>query len=495
MQSRVTRLLKPYPFEELRAAFSFQPDGYRFMPRFMDGTWDGCIRFLKYDKVPTGLFLAIRETVEKECDVQFEISDATDRVTFRKFEFPEARPYQHAILEAMKKATARGGGIVKAATGAGKTRIAGMYFKCLPGCGLFVVDELTLLEQARLEIEKVVGEKIGVVGRSEFVPERISVATIQTLHRHLNRYEFKTWLRKIHTTIVDEFHVMLNRRQNEVMDSFRPPVVIGLTATLDLEKEWTRIRAYAMAGPVIYEIDRATATKAGYLTSGIVVQLSLGNGTKPSDEGYADEYAKLVVRDRTANEAVADIAAAAVAAGRKVVILVERIHHLKILGRLISERNIDFRLAYGAKSAEHRRESIRDFEEDRVNVIIANRVFGKGVDIRKLDFIIDATGGLSADACIQRFGRGVRLSEGKRALIYVDINHEGLVHTSFDSESGKFLSRETFGEIRAQAFLKNKIRVFRLKYRPDLNIVRMIQKAEELSHEETRPTQEEEAVS
>jgi superfamily II DNA or RNA helicase len=58
-------------------------------------------------------------------------------------------------------------------------------------------------------------------------------------------------------------------------------------------------------------------------------------------------------------------------------------------------------------------------------LILASKVFGKGVDIREVSLIVDATGLPSRDAALQRHGRGVRLSEKRKELLYIDISDVG----------------------------------------------------------------------
>jgi superfamily II DNA or RNA helicase len=55
-------------------------------------------------------------------------------------------------------------------------------------------------------------------------------------------------------------------------------------------------------------------------------------------------------------------------------------------------------------------------------VIIASKVFKKGISINRLDLIIDAAGRKNREDAVQKFGRGVRRHKHKRGLIYLDIS-------------------------------------------------------------------------
>ena len=61
----------------------------------------------------------------------------------------------------------------------------------------------------------------------------------------------------------------------------------------------------------------------------------------------------------------------------------------------------------------------------KISLLIATNVFGKGVNIKTIELIIDGTGAPNRNRAIQRYGRGVRKSEGKTLLRYVDVSDRG----------------------------------------------------------------------
>ena len=192
LTNRFAHFIEPYPYEDMLPYFSFYPPGYRFMPSYRRGQWDGKIRLLKYHKTSTGLFLSLKPTLEEELGVQFDITKQFEKVKFSKDGVYSDRTFQNeCVLKMIGAANKWGGGLVLGATGTGKTFITAMFFSRLQGIGCFVVDELTLLDQARTEMSVTMGEPIGKIGESEFLPQRITVATIQTLNRHKNDPRFK----------------------------------------------------------------------------------------------------------------------------------------------------------------------------------------------------------------------------------------------------------------------------------------------------------------
>src|SRR6185369_281306 len=269
----------PDDYESLSDHFAYRPPNYRFTYSYINGG-DGYKRLLQRSRVAAGLFLDRLKEIEKH----FSVVLTDERTSMRLRPYSDRapgylRPYQQEALEVMTHASTTGGLLLNA-TGTGKTRIAGAYFRRIGGNGVFVCDELALLEQSRRSIEETLEEEVGVVGKSLFAPRRITVATVQTLAKHSRRPEFQRWFRSVDAMIIDEVHVALNRRNIDVVKTVKPLAVFGLTATLELQKDHVRLPAIALCGPVLYEYSLERGVKEGYLASGVVVSLRFADPLK-----------------------------------------------------------------------------------------------------------------------------------------------------------------------------------------------------------------------
>lgn len=429
--------LAPHTRELLSACWSFQPPGYQWMPKYKFGQWDGWIRMMRYGNVPTGLFLATKAEIEKEFQIQFDCEYRCEPVHFSG-DIRSDRPYQVECVKAMQKAAQTGGGLVIAATGSGKTRSVGMLFRTLHGSAVFVVDELTLLEQAREMLESVLEEPVGKIGESEFRPQRITVATVQTLYVYRAKQAFLDWARKLTVMVVDEVHLALNYRQLEVLRRFQTPTVFGLTATLELQKHHVRMQAYALTGPVCFQYSLAKGKDQGYLAGGACVQVCVKQNIGAKNSWNTD-YKKIVVSADDRNELIAGIVREALDAGRSVVVLVQWVSHIRILTRLLAD--IPHRLIHGDVDVRERVMSKKKFNKGDLRLIIASSVFKKGIDLPRIDCIIEASSLKSRNDTIQKFGRGVRNFDGKDALVYFDIGDiDNRFEESADSRRSALLS-------------------------------------------------------
>lgn len=263
-------------FDTLRREWSFSV-GNPFMMKKYPG-WNGRIQLYKHKRLPSGLFWATRKMIEEKYGIRFKVVvKAVDVPIVSGGQFSD-RAYQNNCVDRMLARIRYGGGLILNATGTGKTRIAGIFCSRIKGSVCFIVDQLDLLEQGRKELAAVLGEKVGYVGNSIYDPRRVTVATIQTLHKHhSNDGQFRKWFSLIDIGLVDELHVQMARRNFGVLDAMNPKAVFGLTATLELQKKEVRLKAYAAAGPVCFEYGLEQGMEEYVLAAGVIIRILYPN--------------------------------------------------------------------------------------------------------------------------------------------------------------------------------------------------------------------------
>lgn len=390
--------------------------------------WDGMVCLFKDGRIPAGLFRATRKELEKLATVR--VRKVLPDVTFQ-FQLEATEPegkyrFQYECVQAMFSATPHGGGIVLSATGSGKTKMAADYFRGVTHTCLFVVDTIGLLHQSAKEIAEWLGEPVGVVGEGDYCVERVTVATSQTLHAHMRDAKFRRWYERIGIVIVDELHEQMGMRNFAVLEKIEPIAVFGLTATLQLGRKPVRFKAWSFAGPIIYAFPIAKATKKKVVTKGSVIQLLFpyddNFGFSKGREGYLEEYKMEVLEHWEKLRACRRIAKILLAAGRYVLVLADRIDHVDCLANELPKPN---RCIRGAVKTAVRNKARRDFERGKVRLLIASKVFKKGISIKRVDAMIDAAEGGSKNDALQKFGRSVRLHKDKTHVVYVDIGTDG----------------------------------------------------------------------
>lgn len=335
---------------------------------------------------------------------------------------PNLRSYQIAAVEAMV-ASSNTGGLILCATGSGKTFMASEFFRRLIDKGLMIVDELTLLHQARSAIQKSLNESVGIVGKGLFQPRRITVSTVQSLYRHRNDPAFSKWFKSIQAIIIDEVHLAINRQHIDIVTKIRPLAVYGLTATLELQKPHIRLPVIALTGPVIYTYPLSQGIEEGYLAEGVVLDLKFRDPLRLNLRwSEQTPYRVHVCLNKARNDVVEAMVREGLRRGHRVIVLVEHKVHL----RKLDKRFADIRHATlsGAVLVTDRIRAMKQMDAGNLDLILATRVFSKGVDLETVSLIVDATGLPSRNSVQQRFGRGTR-KHGDKKLIYVNISDTG----------------------------------------------------------------------
>ena len=448
-----------YPYEEFKKVVQYRSPGYFYSPQYRLGYWDGYRSLLRYNKIGTGLFLAVRKELEKSASVTFKITDLRTSPKFNPQNVQSletSREYQIECVNEMLKCNS--GGLILSATGSGKTHVAGLYFKCLLGAACFVVDELTLMDQAKKELESVLKEEIGIVGNSIFNPRRITVATIQTLHKHRRNPKFRQWTRTLDVVLIDEIHLAINRRNINTVRDIQPQVVFGLTATLELHKDHIRMPVYDFSGPPIFTYPLEKGVKEAFLSPGIVASLKCRQDGVDGD--YQEEYDCLITDSQYRNNIIVSLIKEACNQGRSIIVIVERIRHLKTLSSLVAD--IPHRLVFGEKVVEDRIKAKEDFDKKKIRLLIVNKVFKKGISINSVDTIIECSALKSKNDAIQKYGRGIRLCQDKKGLIYIDISDRSRRDVERSSDKYNRFGRATSS--RLNAFKSIQVKVVHLEW-------------------------------
>jgi len=142
---------------------------------------------------------------------------------------------------------------------------------------------------------------------------------------------------------------------------------------------------------------------------------------------HSELYEERIVNNSERNWVIVRLVKRAVKLGKYVIVLVERVKHLDYLSSRLDKERIPHRVVSGTFRGQYvevkdRLAHQRHFEKGKIRVIVANKVFNKGVDIHRVDVVINATGRKSANDAIQIFGRGVRTHDDKKGLIHIDIS-------------------------------------------------------------------------
>lgn len=347
------------------------------------------------------------------------------RLVFDPALFEKARWYQKEALAAIKEHKRL---IVKEPTGSGKTMLAACAINAAGVKTLYIVPTIELLHQTAREFAGIFGrQNIGVIGDGMWAAHpAIVVATVQSLwSRYEDNVFFNTAFDGIGMLILDECHhvnvgnVFENtwfKIANRIPAYWR----IGMSATPGEPNDKNRQLLEAATGLLRHETKTMDLVDQGFLVV-----------PKPKFYTCKHErrYKNWVVAKGTglsANEArnkmIATLALSAALKNKKVLIIVDRVEtHGQVLYEMIGSNRSMF--VYGNIDSASRLKAKREFESGRIPILIGT-IYGEGVNMPKMDVVINAAGGKSSRVAIQRMGRVLRISEGKSEGVLIDFMDE-----------------------------------------------------------------------
>lgn len=381
---------------------------------------------------PTGLiprlskYLKDRDQIVKVDRIDYELSTAPpnlDGITFRQDQ-----------LDAIRGMVEMGRGVWKAPTGSGKTIImAGLISSYYDSRVLVIVHTQSLFHQTMEELKRFWLD-VGGIGCGMDEEGEITVAMIQTLNKRNITPDFgKSW----GLLIVDEAH-HVNKPDGmygKVLSSILAPARFGLTATLPEEDEGL-ITMEGLLGPVIGQTTYDELQDCGVLAKPKVkLKYIPENDRYRNMKGkYIEVYEQGVVFNRVRNAMIVDTAFEYIDMCLTVLIMVERIEHGEELLKMCNlKRDGVFSFLHGSTPNEICEEEKELFATKRRRGIIVTRIWSEGTNIKTIGAVINAVGGISEIATLQRFGRGLRSADGKDSVYLVDFfdpNHKWFLRHS-----------------------------------------------------------------
>lgn len=449
--SRIRELKNIKIIDAIDRETSFYVQGYQFTRAFKQGYydykkgtfihWDGKRHLVTRKLVfPTGLLARILDILERygqeyeTIDQRFE-PKSQKPLKIKKY---TPRPYQQ---EALSVAVKHGRGIIRMATGSGKTLLASMIVAHYNMPTMIYVVGKDLLYQFHKETEKALGIKVGIIGDGQCEIRKINICSVWTAATAFDLQEavslddedwtpevlivdseqkklIKKTIESSNLAIFDEAHFLAtNTIQSIFKASKKCRYLFGLSGT-DWRDDGADLLLESICGRRIFNLPASKLIKEKFLVPPKITLLEVPPYKDKLSNNYNSIYSKYVVENEVRNKMVEDSARVLLKKGRKVLILVKHIKH----GKELAERLKDIPLFFvnGEIDGPTREEVKQQFADGELKCLIASSVFDIGVDIPSLDALILACGGKSSVRALQRIGRVIRLFHGKNDALVVD---------------------------------------------------------------------------
>lgn len=427
-------------WEALSYKMSYEVPGAFFSEAAKNGHWDGRKKLFNKRGLafPTGLFSLFRDTCN-EFGIAYSLDDLRQVPTNGPRLFIkdiELRDYQ---IEAVDKALLKQRGMIRVATGGGKTEIAAELIGRLNIPTLVLIHKQDIFHQLVDRLSKRLQVPIGRIGCGIIAPERITVGMIQTVHRAYggtlqgikdhdpdttvisNPDLVMNTVAGTGCVIVDEAHHVSSTIYTKVMDHCENAYYrYGLSAS-PWREDNADLLLDAHTGARCVDISASELIKRGHLAKPTIYLYTFDHG-RPNAFGYPHMYEQQVVNNTFRNKIVVQTVLKAMAAKKTSLVAVTRIEHGKMLEAMLKQcvpGKIKF--ASGQIGSEERKQILKDLNDRKLDVVISTTVFGEGIDCPSLDVLINAKANKSSIDSLQLVGRALRKTPSKSKATIVDI--------------------------------------------------------------------------
>lgn len=333
----------------------------------------------------------------------------------------ELRPYQEKSREAVEAEWNSGikRTLLVLPTGTGKTVVFAKIIEDRVKAGdrvLILAHRGELLEQASDKLAKVTNlktatEKAEQTSLGSFY--RVVVGSVQTLQREKRLKQFSPDY--FDTIVIDEAHHCLSDGYQRVLNYFENARVLGVTATPD-RGDMRNLGSYFES--LAYEYKLPEAIKSGYLSpiKALTIPLTLDLSSvkqqagdfSTKDLGTALDPYLYQIADEMIKHCM----------NRKTVVFLPLVKTSEKFRDILNERG--FKAAEVNGESENRKEILKDFEENKYNVLCNSMLLTEGWDCPDVDCIVVLRPTKVRSLYSQMVGRGTRLAPGKEELLLLD---------------------------------------------------------------------------
>lgn len=415
--------------------------------------WDGKKKLFNIQtrRFPVGLLNMVKELLYSN-GFDINIIDKRKRIdTYIKCEADmsvfKPRQYQETAIFV---SVFNGNGIVKIATGGGKTAIAGLTINALKKRTIFIVHTRDLLYQAKDSFSKLFPDcEIGQIGDGIIDYKDITVATMQTLavlgglnknknYESRSKYDedgineeseiteeqikmsnFHSYSNTVQCVMMDEVQIVSSQTAYGVRFLFEyANYAFGYSAS-PWRDDGSDLMIEAAFGKRIIDITASELIKDGYLIKPTIEIHETRYDRSNSPKKYVEIYKRFIVENTMRNIQVSSDAINEWSNGMNTLILVTQIKHGNILEEIIKSMGVDVTFISGKSGMKKRKQAIQDMKDGKISLMIATTIADVGLDIPRLECIIEAGAGKSSVTALQRLGRIMRPFKNKTSCKFI----------------------------------------------------------------------------
>lgn len=406
--------------------------------------WDGKKHLLKADlSFPIGLTERVLNLAKLE-NISLGVEDRRTKSSYQELSIlsrlEELKktpfPYQLDILAAAEK---KEHGIIRLATGGGKTLVAALMTAKFNSSTVIYVIGKDLLHQIYNFFVSIFGSSVvGLIGDGECEIKDITIASVWTVGQALgikknkilldeeedeknvseDKYQdIKNFISSAKIHLFDECHIASCDTIQTIVENINPERLYGLSAS-PWRDDGSDLLIEAALGKNLIDISATYLIREGYLVQPKIKFLRVPGPTEKLKKNYQAIYKAYITDNQVRNEYVLKAAEQLIKLNCQSLILYREIQHGKKLYEMLS-KHLPIALLSGKDSQDIREKAKEDLTTGKISAILASTIFDIGVDIPSASGLVTAGGGKSSVRALQRIGRVIRsFPEKKCAYVY-----------------------------------------------------------------------------
>ena len=317
----------------------------------------------------------------RENKIEHDFIDERKKQNAISFSFnAQLREHQETVIESISKKDL---GVIVAPPGSGKTIVALKIISEKQQPTLIIVHRKQLVEQWIERIETFLGIpkiEIGKIGQGKNkVGKKITVATIQSLSKELDKSETENISTAFGTIIVDECHHIPAETFRNTITKLKTFYLYGLTAT-PFRKYNDGKLIFTNLGEVIAEIksnEISTFKQAKIIVRNTELDVPFNSKTDKFEI-----LSKILVHDSARNKLILEDVKTELDKGKKVVIITERKEHIDSLFQYLKQSYETITLS-GEDSESNRNSKWKILKDGNYQALITTgQFFGEGTDLQ-----------------------------------------------------------------------------------------------------------------
>lgn len=386
------------------------------------------------------------------------MNEETLPIDYSFLDLIRAKDYQNEILERLDVERNYHGhykNLVVAATGTGKTVIAAFDYKRFKESNkranfLFVVHREEIVKQACEKFRKVLeDENFGDMwyGGHEatnyshlFASKDMLNNRLGNMHLPDDYYDY---------IIFDEAHHIVASSYQNILQKFKPKILLGLTATPE-RMDGQDITTY-FDGHISAEIRLDTALNNRLLSPfryyGITDCVDLADVKWERGRFVASELSKIYTQNDYRTKVILDALQKYIPSYREVCALcfcVDK-EHAEMMHAKFTLAGLKSNVLTSDYSDTHRKRVLRKLTDRSINYLFVVDIFNEGIDIPYIDTVLFLRPTESLTIFLQQFGRGLRKAKGKECLTVLDFVGHSRAEFNYTDRFRALMGRTTMG--------------------------------------------------